>query len=374
MFATAEPLWRWHEKNEQYLADRLPVANVGVLWSQRNVDFFGRDDAGDLVDDPWNGWMQALVRARIPAVPVHVDDVERVTGELGLELLILPNLAALSDAQVAAIRKFVAEGGSLIATGMSSLCDEAGRVRPDLALADTLGVSVPAAHAWRDPARRTAQAKEWMQTYLRLPRDAASRHEVLRGFTDTDLLAFGGVLEPLTLKQGRASALTFVPALALSPPEDVWFRQPETSTPGLVCSEGAGASRVAYLAADIDRRFARDQLPDHGDLLASLTRWCLRGELPLQVEAPGLIDCRLFKTRRGELVLHLLNLNNANAWKTPVQELVPTGPVKVRVKRSPSLTAARALVGSEKLAQRGRGEWYEVVVPSITDHEVLVFS
>jgi hypothetical protein len=374
MFATAEPLWRWHEKNERFLVDRLPVANVGVLWSQRNVDFFGRDDAGALVDEPWNGWMQALVRARIPAMPVHVDDVERVARELGIKLLILPNLAALSDAQVAAIRQFVAGGGNLIATGLSSLCDEAGRVREDFALADLFGARLPAAHSWRDPARRAAQAKEWSQTYLRLPKQTSARHEVLGAFAQTDLLAFGGMLEPITVAGTNAAALTFVPPLALSPPEDVWFRQPETTIPALVCSQSTGGGRVAYLAADLDRRFARDQLPDHGDLLASLVRWSVRGDVPIEVEAPGLIDCRLFRTRRGEYVLHLLNLNNANAWKTPVQELVPTGPVKVRLKQSTGLRSAQSLVGERKLAQRRKGEWYEVEIPTISDHEVLVFT
>ena len=90
MFATAEPLWRWHEAHEAALIGRKPIATVGLVWSQRNMDFFGRDDAGALVEDPWNGFTQALVRARIPYVPVHIDDIERVSAELGLHVLILP--------------------------------------------------------------------------------------------------------------------------------------------------------------------------------------------------------------------------------------------------------------------------------------------
>jgi hypothetical protein len=373
MFATAEPLWRWHEQHERFLVDRQPVANVGLLWSQRNMDFFGRDSAGELVDDPWNGMAQALVRARIPAVPVHVDDIGRVTRELGIKLLVMPNLAALSDSQVGAIRSFVAAGGGLLATGMSSLCDEAGRVRPDLALAGLFGASVPPAHAWRDPTRRAAQAREWSQTYLRLPRERVGRHESLGGFADTDLLAFGGSLEALDVKAPRDMALSFVPALPLSPPEDVWMRQSVTGIPGLICSQQGAAGRVAWLPADIDRRFARDQLPDHGDLLAALARWCLRGELPMELDAHGLIDCRPWRTRAGDEVVHLLNLNNANAWRTPVHELVPTGPLRLRL-RSPHARKARALVQEGALKLVRRGDWCEVEIPRILDHEVVVFS
>ena len=35
----------------------------------------------------------------------------------------------------------------------------------------------------------------------------------------------------------------------------------------------AKQGRIAYLPADLDRRYARDNLPDHGDLLANLVRW-----------------------------------------------------------------------------------------------------
>ena len=52
---------------------------------------------------------------------------------------------------------------------------------------------------------------------------------------------------------------------------------------------------VAYLAADLDRRYARDNLPDHGNLLANLVRWAARDDLSLMVEGPGLIDCHFYR-------------------------------------------------------------------------------
>ena len=43
---------------------------MGLVWSQRNTDFFGRDDPETRVDAPYTGFMHALVRARIPYLPV----------------------------------------------------------------------------------------------------------------------------------------------------------------------------------------------------------------------------------------------------------------------------------------------------------------
>jgi hypothetical protein len=388
MLHTAIPLWQWHRDHEPYLINRRPVATVGLLWSQRNVDFFGRDAAASQVDEPWNGFMQALVRARIPYVPVHVDDLERVAGELGLRLMILPNLAGLAEAQVAAIRRFVAGGGGLLATGASSLCDEWGDPRPDFALADLFGAHLPAGHGFRHEATRNAWAADWTQTYVRLtpavgdgvdgPRrdqsapDRGERHAVLRGFEETDILAFGGTLQPLALEPGVVVPLTFVPAVPLMPPESVWMPEPRTSIPALVLHEISGAGRVAYLPADLDRRFARDNLPDHGDLLANLVRWTVREDIPLRIEGPGLIDGHLYR-QPGRLVLHLVNLTSAGTWRTPVHELIPVGPLRVAVPLPVGgRGAVQSLVAGGSLVSAVRDGWVHFEVASVSDHEVLV--
>ncbi len=55
MYRTAEPVMRWWKAHEAVLTDRTPIANVGVVWSQRNTDFFGRDDAPERVDAAVHG-------------------------------------------------------------------------------------------------------------------------------------------------------------------------------------------------------------------------------------------------------------------------------------------------------------------------------
>ena len=135
MYNTAQPVFQWHRTNQRYLINRTPVANVGVVWSQRNTDYFGRDAARTLVDLPYFGFTEALLRARIPYVPVHADDVVKEPGRFAV--LILPNIGALSDSQCALVRKHVESGGSLIATGATSLFDERGNTRDERKSAGT---------------------------------------------------------------------------------------------------------------------------------------------------------------------------------------------------------------------------------------------
>ena len=40
IYRTPEAVTTWWANNQRYLVDRTPVANVGVIWSQQNTDFF----------------------------------------------------------------------------------------------------------------------------------------------------------------------------------------------------------------------------------------------------------------------------------------------------------------------------------------------
>jgi hypothetical protein len=346
------------------------------VWSQGNTDYFGRDNAEELVEAPYRGWMQALVRARIPWLPVHLDHIERDGPNLGA--LILPNIGAMSDAQCAAVRRFAERGGGVIASGATSLYSEWGDARGDLALADLFGVHL-AAKARDRAAGRT------LHTYLRLhpelraqvwgpkagdePAPSGARHAVLKGFEETDIIAFGGVLEPLKTEAGVTVPLTFVPEFPIYPPETAWMRTPKTDIPGLVMK-----GRAAYLAADLDRRFGRENLPDHGDLLANLARWAAGDRIPLTVEGRGLVDCSLY-SQPGRLILHLVNLTSAATWRAPIHELIPVGPLTVKVRLPRGVGGGvKQLVSGRSAAAKVANGWAEFRVESILDHEVAVIG
>jgi hypothetical protein len=383
-YHTAEPVMQWHKANQQYLANREPIASVGLVWSQRNTDFYGRDNAGDLVDAPYQGFAQALIRARIPYLPVHAEDLDRDAA--GLAVLVLANVGALSDAQCAAVRRFVERGGSLVATGESTRYDEWGDARADFALGDLFHAHVEAPAPARAPRRAGAAS---LHTYLRLhpeyrarvwgpetgrePSPAGQRHAALHGFDETDILAFGGTLGALRLDAGAEVPLTFVPEYPVYPPETAWMREPDTKIPALVVSEAAGGGRVAYLPADLDRRYFRELLPDHGDLLANLVRWAARGRIPLAVQGTGLVDCHLYRQQQ-RLVLHVVNLTSAGTWRAPMDELIAVGPFTVRVQLPVGVQprSAQRLVTAGRSALAVQEGWAEFTIPHILDHEVVV--
>lgn len=381
-FKTAEPIYLWHEKNEQFIVNRQPVATVGVVWSQRNTDFYGRDDSDDRVVRPYEGINQALVRKRIVSIPVHIDHIDRHARSL--KLLILPNIAAMSDPQVESIRRFVSNGGSIIASGKTSLLDEWGDQREDFALADLFGVTSLKDVSGPDNLDGTEHS------YLRLtpdvgkdvygpqsgnePAESLARHPVLDGFSETNILAFGGQLEKVRPNENTEVPLTLIPNFPIYPPETSWMREPRTDIPCLVLRD-LGASRIAYLPADLDRRFALHNFPDHGNLLANIVRWAHTSALPLEIKGTGLIDCHLYR-QPNRLILHVVNLTSAGSWRSPTDELIRVGPFSVEISTShlPQAARVRTLVSESEIPSQQTDQKIRFEIDSILDHEVLVIS
>jgi hypothetical protein len=356
--------------------------------NRSNTDYYGRDHSEVLVELPFRGMIDALVRARIPCLPVHADHLEREAPRLSV--LILPNLAVMSESQCLAVRHFVARGGNLLATGQTSLYNAWGEPRTDLALAELFGVHVAA-------DRRNSIEADWKwasqtaHSYLRLTPElqagvygpktgtesalAGKRHPVLQGFEETDILPFGGWLGGIQPETGAEVLATFIPAFPIYPPETSWMRQPRTSIPALFLRTTQQGSRIAYLPADLDRRYGRDHLPDHGTLLANLIRWLCRGGLPLTVQGPGLIDCHLYRQPQ-RLILHLVNLTSAGVTRGPVEELIPVGPlhIQIRLPEDVRLSRMKCLVSPNRpsfILEKGEAVFQ---LPSLLDHEAVVLE
>ncbi|HUV14696.1 MAG TPA: Tat pathway signal protein, partial [Acidobacteriota bacterium] len=205
------------------------------------------------------------------------------------------------------------------------------------------------------------------------PEISPARHPILKGFEDTDIIAFGGLVPEVRPEDGVLVPATFIPTFPAYPPETSWMREPHTSIPAVVLSQ-TERSRIAYLPSDLDRRLNRDNLPDHARFLGNLLEWVAQGSVPLKVEGKGLIDCNLYRQER-KLILHLVNLNNGT-WRSPVHELIPIGPLKIEVKIPEGVDGGevRCLVsGAAQQAARSEG-WLRFQIDSLRDHEVIVFG
>jgi len=89
---------------------------------------------------------QTLIQAKVPfriLCDEHLSELSPTT----CKVLILPDAECLSDEQLAAMRKYVAAGGGLVATDQTAFCDEWHRVRVEPGLNDVIDGPVPEIHS-----------------------------------------------------------------------------------------------------------------------------------------------------------------------------------------------------------------------------------
>jgi hypothetical protein len=139
--------------------------------------------------------------------------------------------------------------------------------------------------------------------------------------------------------------------------------------------ERPAGGRVAYLAADLDRRYARDNISDIGTLLANLVRWAAKDDIPIAIDGPGLLDCHLYR-QSSRVILHLVNLTNEGTWRGPIDELIPVGPIGVRLRLPSGLRGrtAQLLASNRSVAIATANGWTSFELASIVDHEVVVIE
>lgn len=352
-----EEIYVWTEKNQHYLADRRPLARVGLVYSQQTAWYYSAK-----VEDYALGWYQALVESRIPFEMVH-DRLLNAEHLEGYKTLILPNIAALSDAQCDQLRAFVGRGGSIIATHETSLYNEWGTRRKNFGLADMFGV---------DWAGKTEGPM--LNSYIRLEHGALPGNALFAGLEDAPRIINGvSRLEVTPRAKFAETPFTLVPSYPDLPMEKVYPRLPRTDISCLYLRQPAG--RVAYFPFDIDRTFWDVLCGDHLKILRNTVVWANDEASVVEVQGPGLLDVTAWRNSNS-ITVHLVNLTNPMAMKGPYRDFFPVGPHTVRIYLPVGVEAKRAhlLAADKDVAMERAGQIVSVKVTSILDHEVVAIE
>ena len=129
----------FYRKNRSLYVGTEDVATVGVLRSYASITYHHAKAqlSAILVE-------QALIQSRIP---FHLIFDEPLPDLSSLKVLVLPDSECLSDEQLRSIRKFVENGGAVVATGQAGLYDEWRRARVEPGLKGLVeGQQIPKAY------------------------------------------------------------------------------------------------------------------------------------------------------------------------------------------------------------------------------------
>jgi len=123
-------------KRSQDLVNTKTVADVAVLRSYASTSFNpAHSNVSTVLVE------QSLILDKIPFAIIFDRHLRNLSA---YKVLVLADQDALSDSQLAGIRDFVKAGGSVVATGRTSLLNEWRLTRPKFGLSDVLGIDQPA--------------------------------------------------------------------------------------------------------------------------------------------------------------------------------------------------------------------------------------
>jgi hypothetical protein len=330
-----------------------------MVFTEQNRNY-GKEAWQQKSGDHALGMYHTLIEARMPFEMVNdrLLDAEHLKP---YKLLILPNIAALSIEQCGQIRKFVEEGGSLLATFETSLYDVTGQRRTDFGLADLFGVSFD------------QNVEGPMQnSYLRLKKDQKTNqfHPVIKDLEDAFRIINTIHQVKVIPKITFPDPVTLIPSYPDLPMEDVYPRVPETDTRELYLRQ-LGNGRVAYFPGDIDRTFWQIMSADHSKLLQNTIRWALNEEPIVEVKGPGVIDVTVWRQKES-MTVHLVNLTNPMMMKGPFRELIPVDQqVSISVPSGAIVNGVSLLVRGQKTDFKINEGKIIVNVPQIHDHEII---
>jgi len=318
----------------------------------------------DTAPELWSPMVKGLEFWHTALMQGHFQyDIADLARDLsGYKLIVLPDQRAMSDQEVSAIRGFVSNGGSIIATGEASLYNEDGEPRGDFALGDVLGV--------RYLGRSGLPFSYISMVDAKLRAALSGRQIVLKR-------------EPLLIDPVNSETLAVVEEPGLGPidPHVIAWGYPEPiygrSQPAVVSRNGGQGSAI-YIAAALDegpKQIAGSQVVEFEavwlrQLGAALVLRGL-GQPVLLTNAPPGIEVVLSRHANGYTVDFVDHTIGWPARMAHDARQAMTAEIRLKLDRESlgPIARARFPFGGDPAVVRGR--WLEVTVPSFAIHSRL---
>ena len=325
------------QRNEKLLGSLRHVPQAGILVSTQSIVWYRNDMfVPRAYRNYYHGAYQLLKDLAYDAEPFL--DFETSAERLSqYQLVYVPNAPCLSEGQCAMLAHFVAEGGTLVTTHLTSVADEYGRPRQNYGLSPLTGASF-----------KSAQPVERPDLYLRI----LSTGQLIPQDPQVMLFAAADGSQTIaeTYDRGHRSALG--PA---------------------IISRSQGKGRTIYIGSGLEAVYEETLNKSIRAYFRSLFDPILGSSRTYQVEyRPGLMT--QFAVAQNALLLHLV-ANTGNIWKKFLvqEEYLPLPNVQVRLRLPKGRTAKSvALLWSGTTPSwKVRDGWVELTVPRLHPYEAV---
>ncbi|HTE23624.1 alpha-amylase family protein [Flavitalea sp.] len=304
--------------NEKLLEQHVPVANIGIYYSRSTrLSYHKKSEEGDQFGNEMRGWENLFMENHIPNDFI-LDDQATSEGISKYKVIVLPNVRCMGDGEIALLKEYVSNGGTLIATYATSLYDANGKERKDYGLSELFGVSYAGK---KENTRRDNYQFILNKKHPLVAPDSAQ----------TELLFNAGFTALCKPAKSADVICTWVPTIQNQPPDKSWVDKFSTEYPTVV-ENAYGKGRVMYFANQPDLLSYQVGHPDSRNLLLRTIRLFAGNSIPIESNAPSSVNIGLTKSliKPGQYILSLVNTTSGPV--RPIRELIPVNGINVKLK------------------------------------------
>lgn len=363
------------EDNSEYYTDLESVADVGLLFSHRTACMYlskfeqlyntagGKEEnlvfnmSGKSVEE-WSarkqhcenflvesdeGYFTALTRNHI-LFDILLD--QNVTSDqlAKYTTLILPDAACLDDETAATIRKFVEDGGCLLASFEAGFYNGKGEYTEDLF--DLLGIEKV------EGAFKVTMGENYSQF-------------------QKDCLSFrsGQMIERAAyVMKVKAASDSDVPAILFKPIEGAYIPLKGLSEYPSLIVHNYGKGKVAYYPEAVGQFFGETGMVNTEKRIADMVKEFV-GKSVVELDAAKTISMEVFKQAdENRMVIHLVN-NTIDG--RPVNEFIPVHDLKLTLSLDSQPKSIRALRENKDLNVEHANGSCTIRVPMVSEYEVI---
>ena len=325
----------FQQKHDALLRSVRSRPQAGILVGDQTIDWYaGKHFVAKAYENCAHGAYQLLKANGFESEP-FLD--WQLSPELlsRYQMIYAPNVVCLSDAQCAMLTAYVRDGGRLLATHLTSVADEYGRVRKNYGLAELFGAE------FVEP-----EPVEIPDLYLKL----RGGEEIPQDPQVFRFRANGGEVLAETIDRGHRANLG----------------------PAIV-RRSVGKGSVIYIGSSLEAVYEETRMKRLRSFFNDLVSPWLAPQRSYEIEYQPGVTPHLMASR-DVLLLHLLaDTGNKNKHLRSREEFLPVADVKVRIRvpQARSVKSASLLRSEQDLPLALRDGWLDVTVPRVWIHEAV---
>jgi hypothetical protein len=306
-------------------------------------------EAGDLHLE-FEGFYDVCFRKHIPSDVI--DEISLTDGTLSnYDVVILPNMACMSDAEMDAVREFVRNGGTLVSTFETSLFNEYGEKRQQFGLADVFGCRLadekiygPLSFDYIMPSEDENAYSRKLSDYVYIP---VSKY-LLKTLPDTAQ----SIMDCAELMEGRYDGF------------------PDRSPNGFMYMNSYGKGKSFYFSGTLGQALIEWHFFEHFDIVEKTIKDNSTMDISI-TEGAESISLNVRKNKEtGEILIYLTNFTGN--MTRPVRQVNPLFGVKLET--SLPVRGIRTLMTEGRAKLEIQGEKRIITLDRLDEFEVIVLT